>query len=416
MKRAVGRQPASPGLARASIVVVPFRRRNKVSQNRSVPRYSIAALFALGMGTIAAAPVLIETATLSTPRAGHQATLMSDGRVLLTGGCSGAGCSDVQKSAELYDPATRKFSTVQSMGEARVSHLAAGLPDGRILVAGGWTGSGATASIELFDPSIGAFAPGPGMSVARMDGTATSLDSGDVLLVGGSSQTNRPTASVDRYSPVSGKVVAVGALRTARAHHAAVRMSDGRVLVMGGLVSRNTATASAEIYDPRAGTFTPTGSLRQPRCKHAAALLRDGRVMVLAGSSDCDERQKLATTEIFDPATGLFSQGPALIDPRYKVANAAVVMDDGAVLIAGGSADIEVWTPGAASFKKVQGVPGTALAFGTVTALQNRQVLVAGGYDSRITPTARSWLLRSPVARRTSLHHSRPPLIAPVRA
>lgn len=336
---------------------------------------------------------------MATPRAGHQASLMTDGRVLVTGGCAGAGCLQVQRSSELYDPVRNRFGATGSMFEARVSHTATVLPDGRVLVTGGWTGLAATASTELYDPLTGRFASGPDMSVPRMDGTATLLDTGEVLIAGGASQTNRPTNAADRFSPTTGKITATGPLQTARVHHTAVKLRDGRVLVVGGLVSRNTATATAEIYDPKTGKFRQTGTLNQPRCKHAALLLTDGRVMVLAGSSDCGDRQKLAATEIFDPTTETFGRGPSLMNPRYKIASAAVRLENGAVMIAGDSNDVEVWVPGSSKFVRAAQRLGAELAFSTATSLKNGRVLVIGGYDRTITPTARTWLI-SPLLRR----------------
>lgn len=374
----------------------------EISQNRfyrPMKPSSLATVVVLGvLGAVAptacaATPIRLEGANMATPRAGHQATLMTDGRVLVTGGCAGAGCVQVQRSSELYDPVRNRFGATESMLEARVSHTATVLPDGRVLVTGGWTGASATASTEIFDPLTGRFASGPDMSVPRMDGTATLLDTGEVLIAGGASQTNRPTTAAERFNPTTGKITATGALQTARVHHTAVKLRDGRVLVVGGLVSRNTATATAEIYDPKTGKFRPTGALNQPRCKHAALLLADGRVMVLAGSPDGGDRPKLATTEIFDPTTETFVQGPSLMNPRYKIASAAVGLENGAVMIAGDSKDVEVWIPGSPRFVRARQHLGADLAFSTATSLKNGRVLVIGGYDRTITPTARTWLI-----------------------
>lgn len=355
---------------------------------------AFATLAAATMTLAAAVPALLEGAALATPRAGHQATLLADGRVLVTGGCAGVGCTQVQRSSERYDRASARFAPAAEMTEPRVSHTAIALADGRVFVAGGWTGAAATASTELYDPAQQRFVPGPAMAAARMDGTATRLDDGSVLLVGGAAQTNRPLAAAERFGPASGTLAAAGTLHAARVHHAAVKLRDGRVLVVGGLAARHAATASAEIYDPRSGRFRPTGALAQPRCKHAALLLADGRVLVLAGSADCEEGRKLASTEIFDPATETFQPGPPLLDARYKVASAAVRLASGAVLIAGDANDVEVWTPGTPAFVKLAGAPlGAALAFSSATALGDGRVLVVGGYDRTITPTARSWQL-----------------------
>ncbi|MCA0175953.1 MAG: hypothetical protein LCH73_06650 [Proteobacteria bacterium] len=337
---------------------------------------------------------LTEGPFMLSPRAGHQATALRSGQVLFTGGCAESGCDAVQRSAELFNPAgadAGRYAAAGRMHEARVSHTAALLPDGRVLLAGGWTGAATTATTEWYDPQTRQFSRAAPMSVPRMDGTATLLADGKVLIVGGAPQTNRPSATVDVFDPATNTMAAAAPLQTARAHHAAVRLPDGRVLVVGGLVGRAVATASAEIYDPQTGRFAPTGALSQPRCKLAALPLQDGRVMVLAGSTDCNERRRLASTEIYDPRTGVFGPGPVLRNPRYKVASAAAVLPSGAVLIAGDAQDVEVWRPGEAQFSALAGRLAAGLAFSTATLLPDGQLLIAGGYDEDIAPTAQSW-------------------------
>jgi hypothetical protein len=358
-------------------------------------RCALLLLVGTSSASALAAPAAVKPG-LHVPRAGHQVTLLSGGQVVVTGGCAAAGCAAIQAAVERYDPVTGHFAPDGELAQPRVSHTASALPDGRLLVAGGWTGHAATASTEWRDPQTGRFVPGPRLSSPRMDGTSTVLDSGDVLLVGGAAQTNHPVTGADRFVAATGQVAPAGDLQVPRAHHGAVKLRDGRVLVMGGLVGRNTATATAELYDPSTQNFRLTGALHTPRCKHAAVALADGRVMVLGGSADCNDRKKLAETEIYDPATGTFSPGPMLQDPRYKVANAAVVLPDGRVLIAGDANDVEVWVPGAPRFERLPSPLGASLAFSTATLLPGGDVLVVGGYNAGIVPTAQVWRLTLP--------------------
>lgn len=328
-------------------------------------------------------------AHLATPRAAHQATRLEGDLVLLTGGCSGASCAPAERSAELVDGRTGQPVPLPAMRVARVGHVAARLEDGRVLVAGGWTGAATTASAEVFDPQARRFTALGDMGSARMDATLTPLAGGGALVAGGAMATNRPLAEAEVLE--RGRFVAVGPMREARVHHAAARLPDGRVLVTGGLVARNTATATAEIYDPRTRSFTATAPMQQRRCKHAAVALQDGRVMVIAGSPDCNPQRRVAQTEIYDPRTGTFTPGPTLRNPRYKIVSAATVTAGGDVVVAGDADDVEVWTPGTPGFVKAAGGVGGRLAFSTVTPLAGGGLLVTGGYDGDIRPTAQTW-------------------------
>ncbi len=72
---------------------------------------------------------------MSVERAAHAATLLPDGRVLVTGGIrTGEVGLD---SAEFHDPETSQFTPAGTMTSVRNSHAAVGLPDGRVLVIGG---------------------------------------------------------------------------------------------------------------------------------------------------------------------------------------------------------------------------------------------------------------------------------------
>ena len=116
------------------------------------------------------------------------ATLLTDGRVLVTAGCS--------TEAELYDPATGSFTPTGFLAEVRGGKTATLLADGRVLIAGGYNCAsagkdGLWASAELYDPATGTFSPTGSMSVPRELHTATLLPDGHVLITGGSPERPR---------------------------------------------------------------------------------------------------------------------------------------------------------------------------------------------------------------------------------
>lgn len=116
-------------------------------------------------------------------RCNHRATLLSNGNVLITGG---AGAK--QLFAEVFDAATGSFRTTGEMNTLRQSHTATLLADGRVLIAGGQSVEaipGGTDLAELYDPVTEAFTAIDSMSEARWEHTATLLPNGQVLVVGG---------------------------------------------------------------------------------------------------------------------------------------------------------------------------------------------------------------------------------------
>src|SRR5438128_1946311 len=97
------------------------------------------------------------TGSLNTARPGHSATLLPNGKVLVVGGFSVAG---VLASAELYDPSTGTWSFTGSLNVPRVGYTATLLGNGKVLVAGGYANSccqqsDLTNTAELYDPATG---------------------------------------------------------------------------------------------------------------------------------------------------------------------------------------------------------------------------------------------------------------------
>jgi hypothetical protein len=124
---------------------------------------------------------------MAVARSGHTATLLPSGKVLMAGGYKGTGNGT---TAELYDPSAGQFTDTGSMAAARTEHTATRLLSGKVLVGGGdWInvewGTSLRATAELYDPSTGQFTGTGSMAVGRSHHTATLVPSGKVLYAGG---------------------------------------------------------------------------------------------------------------------------------------------------------------------------------------------------------------------------------------
>jgi hypothetical protein len=331
--------------------------------------------------------VLPAGAEMEMERAAHTATRLADGRVLVTGGIRTGEAT--LASAELYDPQTRRFSPTGSMTAVRSGHTATPLKNGLVLLAGGFDDEAPVRTAELYDPATGRFERTGSLTAPRGGATATLLRDGRVLVAGGYDG-DGSLASADVYDSATGRFARTGSMRAPRAAHTATRLQNGRVLVTGGNTP-DRVLRSAEIFNPQTGRFSATGSLTIRRHKHAAALLRDGRVLVLGGSDEQDWRNRYRSAELFDPRTGRFSRTGLLSHARFKLPDAVAVSPSGAVLVAGGAQVVDRFRGG--RFVPV-GRLDAARYYSTATLLRDGALLVVGGYDRSIMPTARSFLYR----------------------
>jgi N-acetylneuraminic acid mutarotase len=229
------------------------------------------------------------TGNLNTSRYEHTATLLSNGKVLVTGGTRAAGVPPTTTyiaSAELYDPASGTWAFTGSMATARHNHTATLLPNGKVLVTGGSNANNNfLATCELYDPSTGAWTATGSMANPRELHSATLLPRQQVLVAGGTNDGNAQGVvlnSVEIYNPSTGAWVTVPSLGTARKGHSANLMPDGRVLVYGGVGDGNSYLTSAEQYDPATVKWTATADGAQ-RFRHTATLLPNGRVLAVGG-------------------------------------------------------------------------------------------------------------------------------------
>ncbi|MES9539580.1 kelch repeat-containing protein [Actinomadura sp. NPDC000600] len=295
-------------------------------------------------------------AALHTARRLHTVTLLGSGKVLVTGGITGAATfpSAGLASAEVFDPAQGTWTATGSLKTGRWGHSAALLPDGRVLVAGGCTTrSGqsvkALCSAEVYDPDTAAWTEVTAMTDARCGHPALVLNTGKVLVVGGSAPVSRETdaalAFCELYDPASGTGgtwTPTGSLPAARSGHQATLLPDGTVLASGGsppgAPGNGTfdpfSRATAETFNPVAGAWSAVQDMPAGRGLHRSVSLGGGKILVAGGTDTPDNGVGYASALIFDAATRSWSPAGGLATGRWGFA--AVPLTGGTVLVTGG--------------------------------------------------------------------------------
>jgi N-acetylneuraminic acid mutarotase len=272
---------------------------------------------------------------MKNPLTNHTATLLPNGKVLVAAGLSGSYVN----LAELYDPDLNTWTYTGSLHHSRYYHSATLLATGNVLVVGGLSGT-TLSSAEIYDSVAGTWTDVASMQTARYLHTATRLANGDVLVTGGANSGGMLSSS-ELYDPASNTWTLTGSMNTARVDHTATLLPDGRVLVVGGSNTIHTVFLNtAELYDPTTGIWTPvTNHMSTARYGHTATLLSNGKVLIAGGS---DGPSKLNTAELFDPDDETWTPSSHVMDPLnggryYHTATLINYVDHSeSVLITGG--------------------------------------------------------------------------------
>ncbi|MFY0563390.1 kelch repeat-containing protein [Archangium lansingense] len=264
-----------------------------------------------------------------TTHRGHTATVLHNGKVLIAGGTAPA-------SEELYDPALKLWSLASPMSTPRYNHAAVTLPEGRVLVAGGGSSESSSpvlASAELYDPATNQWSPAGSLQTARRGHTMTLMKNGRVLVTGGTDENGNSLSSVELYDPATRMWSAMPGMSTGRTLHSATLLENGKLLVVGGSTQAWNQGSSTELFDFATYTWTVQGSLNNPRQEHTATRVIGDLVVVTGGFSN--QSGILSSSEVYSPNTGTWKSTTSLGVGRYK--HTATSLDAYTVLLVGGA-------------------------------------------------------------------------------
>jgi hypothetical protein len=242
------------------------------------------------------------------PRERHSATLLADGRVLVTGGT----VAQPSDAADIYDPRTRTFTAAARMRSRRAAHSSTLLKDGRVLIVGGAESlESVLRSVEIYDPSNNSFSEAGQMQAPRYKHSAVSIEDGRVMILGGSDERDWDgrRQSVEIYDPASSRSQPIAPMNRARfkVPNAVAIAMNGKVIVGGG-------SRRVEVYDHHANRFVVSGGSVEDEWFYATATpLADGRVFIAGGYND--SLHPTNQTWIYQPPDGARTKLRVGIDP-----------------------------------------------------------------------------------------------------
>ena len=305
---------------------------------------------------------------LVSPRFAHDATLLDDGRVMVSGGWTGvADTNEIHPFpvvfSQIFDPETGTWTLTGRIEPEESEGLpgflvfspATGLPDGRLasmaLSEESLSGSpdDVTSAIVAFDPETGEWTHLSDIPSNRIFTDIIALSNREILVVGGLDLKAMSSASatldvvdiVESYNTDTGEWQTLGPMNEAAMEVSLVLLNDGRVMAVGGAGNFDTQleTARAEIFDPATGSWTVTGDLNTPRASVKTIALTDGRVLAAGGfGSYIQAFGDSPTSEIYDPETGEWDVTGPMSVQRFR--HTLTLLPDGRVLAVGGEEQV----------------------------------------------------------------------------
>eukprot|EP01045_Picozoa_sp_COSAG04_P027564 COSAG04_NODE_4064_length_2328_cov_1.284432_1_plen_368_part_00 len=250
-------------------------------------------------------------------------------RVAAIGGTDADG--EPTAGVEVLDLSTLRWSSnvLPALPEPRQYHGACAFRDGRVVVVGGYHHQRAhhmRTALQWVPGALG-WAPLPDPLKRRMQFAAAALPDGRAMAISGPFA----GAGVEVLSADGSSWSALTPTSTARNFPAAAALPCGKVMVLGGF-SRGCLT-TAELWDPATGAWSDLPPMAQKRANAGCCVLPSGRVAAV-GSIHGPGQELLASGEAFDPEARTWQSLPPMAHAR----SGHVVAVAGGLLAVGGAA------------------------------------------------------------------------------
>jgi len=241
----------------------------------------------------------------------------------------------------------------------RVNHASVALPNGDVALIGGHLGHDMLETCEIVNAEDSSRSGVVRMLGERAYAAAVLLESGLVLIIGGADE-GELLDSCEIFNPSDNRFTACKAtLKGGRFRHTASLLPDGKVIVIGGLDWGFNDLNTTEIYDPVSDTFSDGPLMTTVRSGHTATTLSNGKILV-AGGSKQTHLDVFKTTELYDPLSNSFSPAADMAIARER--HFAFIMSDDKVFIGGGIGHLavsqsEIYDPDSNSFTRGPAMP-----------------------------------------------------------
>ena len=302
--------------------------------------------------------------TMNDSRAFHNGVQLQDGRFMVIGGNQGpygsAGnyYTKILNTCEIYDPATGTWSNTANMLTHRAGANALVLPDGRVIVAGGSEGNAshnladisdllgtAMKTTEIYNPATNSWSWGPNMSEPKAGAMSVVLNDGRWMIAGGITHTtifglDIPDFSnnISIYNPTTNSFSNAGTMKDKRALGAMTVMGNGKVFIAGGGggdILNIGPIRKTEVYNPSNNSTTRKSDLSKDSAFGVAVTLANGTAMVIGGANgSLDDPAPINNCWVYNDATGTLSAAASM--PESHAGGVVLTAKDGTVFISGG--------------------------------------------------------------------------------